>query len=61
MISGTQPVVSRSERLHLSAAADVDRPPVPPLRGAELLVEQLDEVLHVEQVAHLLAVPPKPM
>ena len=39
----------------LAAAADVDGAPVPRLRVEQLALDQVDQVLDVEQVAHLLA------
>ncbi len=39
----------------LAAAADVGGDAAPALRVAELLVDQVDQVVDVEQVAHLLA------
>ena len=39
----------------VASAADVDRDAVPALGTVELLVEQLEQVLDVEQIADLLA------
>src|SRR5215475_10189764 len=39
----------------LAAAADIGDDAAPALRVAELLRDQVDEVIDVEQVAHLLA------
>ena len=42
------------------AAADVVDPAVPPLRRFELKLEQVEEVVHVKDVADLLALAAKP-
>ena len=48
-------VVSSSERLHSRPPPTLAVDAAPALRVAELLVDQVDQVVDVEQVAHLLA------
>ncbi len=61
MISAHSAVVSRSERLHSRPPPTLTVTPSQRSGSLELVVDQVDEVVDVEQVAHLLAVPPKPM
>ena len=55
MISRHSAVVSSSDRLHSRPAADVHDDAGPVLRVGELLVDQLDQIVDVQQVADLLA------
>ena len=48
-------VVSQQREAALAAAADVHGAPVPGRRVEQLALDQVDQVLDVEQVAHLLA------